>query len=62
MQKMQKIFKKICIYQKKAVPLHRQIKRDTKTKTKINQLKPQSYEQDLHDTKLWRNPTDNRNN
>lgn len=30
---MQKIFKKICIYQKKAVPLHRQIKRDTKTKT-----------------------------
>lgn len=37
MKKMQKKYKKICIYEKKAVPLHREIKKHTKHNPKLTQ-------------------------
>lgn len=54
---MQKNYKKICIYQKKVVPLHRQMK-----KTPIsNPKKLQDYEQKLFNKELRRNPTEHGN-
>ena len=58
---MKKNRKKICIYQKKAVSLHRQMKK-TPIQHQLLTQKKQNYEQSLLHQKLRRNPTDVGNN